>query len=407
MKHNIRALLIEKDVTMRKIIRDNLNRSPAQEFTLIECEELKSAIPYLQTGSSNIILFRLSDQNNKNVEKINIIRMTNKHIPIIGITALPPTVGVTITVPNEVSNQPNDILCLEELSDGTLLQRAMHNLIEQQELSQSLNEYQKQMNELAQVRAKQILHQERFANTGNIVTGVANEISGPLAKVKDNSNALKRNWHNIAQWLECHNEHPGINFDDLRFFLKEYPSVFQQITKDIERIQGICDGLHTFSLKSSRQMTQSSIEDCVERALELCQNILRDKIEIRKNYHTNELQLTIQQQKMIQVFIQLFYNAARAMNNDGEIVIATAIQNETLKININDTGPGIPEETLDSIWEPFYSTKPEGYGAGLGLSICKEIVGEHGGEISANNLSTGAQFTITFPLDTESAVHAV
>ncbi len=88
------------------------------------------------------------------------------------------------------------------------------------------------------------------------------------------------------------------------------------------------------------------------------------------------------------------------MAGEGTISIQTRTKADSVCITIDDTGPGIPQETLGAIWEPFYTTKSEELGTGLGLAICKDIVFEHGGTIDAENREDGgARFTVVFPFN--------
>ena len=100
--------------------------------------------------------------------------------------------------------------------------------------------------------------------------------------------------------------------------------------------------------------------------------------------------------------MNLFNNAAQAMDGCGRLDIATGLVDETVKVTVRDSGPGFADDTLDRIWDPFFTTKAEGEGTGLGLSICREIVEEHGGTIEAGNAPEGgACFVMEFPLPTD------
>lgn len=97
--------------------------------------------------------------------------------------------------------------------------------------------------------------------------------------------------------------------------------------------------------------------------------------------------------KMQRVFTNMIQNSIQAMGNTGTISIQIFEQNNVIKIEIKDTGPGIPDELLPKIFEPLFTTKVSG--TGLGLSICKKIIDDHNGFISVKNNPT--TFTITIP----------
>jgi len=101
------------------------------------------------------------------------------------------------------------------------------------------------------------------------------------------------------------------------------------------------------------------------------------------------------------VIINLVMNATHAMQGQGKITVTTGI-NETgmLELHVRDTGPGIAPELQEEVFAPFFTTKPEGEGTGLGLYICQNIIREHGGTISLESqLGEGTLFCISLPVE--------
>jgi signal transduction histidine kinase len=99
--------------------------------------------------------------------------------------------------------------------------------------------------------------------------------------------------------------------------------------------------------------------------------------------------------------INLVMNAAHAMQGHGKITVTTGI-NATgmLELQVRDTGPGISSELQEEVFAPFFTTKPEGEGTGLGLYICQNIIREHGGTIALESqLGEGTLFRISFPVE--------
>jgi len=103
--------------------------------------------------------------------------------------------------------------------------------------------------------------------------------------------------------------------------------------------------------------------------------------------------------RLEETFLNLFINAADAMNGDGRLIITTQLEsNNSVEILISDTGHGIDEEHLPHIFEPFFTTKEPGKGTGLGLSIAYGIIRKHGGTIDAESVpGKGTTFTISLP----------
>ena len=106
--------------------------------------------------------------------------------------------------------------------------------------------------------------------------------------------------------------------------------------------------------------------------------------------------------QLTQVFVNLFTNAAHAMGERGgllHIAVRTADSGESLRIDISDTGNGIPAEAMPQIFEPFFTTKTDGRGTGLGLSIVRGILDAHGGTIQVSSAAgQGTSFTLTLPV---------
>jgi signal transduction histidine kinase len=107
-------------------------------------------------------------------------------------------------------------------------------------------------------------------------------------------------------------------------------------------------------------------------------------------------------QQLNHVFMNLIINAAQAMAGKGVLTLKTELlpEKNRVLIEITDTGPGIPDDIRPHIFDPFYTTKDEGEGTGLGLSLAYSIIKEHNGMIEARNRPEGgAVFTIELPLD--------
>ena len=101
---------------------------------------------------------------------------------------------------------------------------------------------------------------------------------------------------------------------------------------------------------------------------------------------------------LYQVLTNLMKNAIEAMPQGGTLRVTSSCAAGAVELSVGDTGPGIPEDRLESIFEPFFSTKQPGQGTGLGLAICQELVEKHGGTLIARNRSEGgAEFVIRIP----------
>jgi signal transduction histidine kinase len=119
-------------------------------------------------------------------------------------------------------------------------------------------------------------------------------------------------------------------------------------------------------------------------------------------------QISASKDQLRQVFLNLVSNARDAMPDGGTLTVTTAADNETVRIEIADTGVGIKEEHLKKIFESFFTTKDSVKGVGLGLSVCYGFIKDHGGDIQVESkVDSGTTFTITFPIFQESAKEEV
>jgi signal transduction histidine kinase len=98
------------------------------------------------------------------------------------------------------------------------------------------------------------------------------------------------------------------------------------------------------------------------------------------------------------VWTNLIHNALQAMDNKGNLTVATIQQQGYIKVSITDSGKGIPDEIKDKIFQPFFTTKPPGEGSGLGLDIVRKIVEKHQGTITFASVPGQTTFTVSLPI---------
>jgi signal transduction histidine kinase len=145
------------------------------------------------------------------------------------------------------------------------------------------------------------------------------------------------------------------------------------------------------------------IEEVIERALVFCEHEFADQqVEIHRDYSGPLPTIAGIPGQLTQVFVNLFTNAAHAMSDAGGalyIAVRSADEGACLRVEISDTGSGIPTEAMPQIFEPFFTTKSDGRGTGLGLSIVRGILDAHGGTIQVSSAAgQGTSFTLTLPV---------
>lgn len=233
---------------------------------------------------------------------------------------------------------------------------------------------------------------EKMATIGVLAAGVAHEVNNPLAAVVGFAEGIKRRLPQLERTTE------GALFEDI----KEYTDT---ILKECQRCRDIVKTLLTFSRHAPASLSFVSMNRVVSDTLRLLQHELSKRPDIRIEVKLEEGLPLIKgnEAQLKQVVLNLLTNALDAIQHSGCITVRTHAESDTnLRLEIRDTGCGIPPEHLDKLFEPFFTTKPVGKGIGIGLSTCYNIVHDHGGCIRVSSTpGHGSSFTVVIPLGEE------
>ena len=226
----------------------------------------------------------------------------------------------------------------------------------------------------------QLVQSEKIASVGKMAAGVAHEINNPLAGIMMYAELLKENFIDNSQ-----------HFKDI-----------QEIIDQTLRCKKIVSELLEFSRQTVGKASSFSIEQMITKTLNLLINqALFQDIEVKKIIQSDMPEMTGDLGQLQQVFTNLFINAADAMKGKGKLNISVKYDSSrNLFIStVSDSGPGIPKELRDKIFDMFFTTKPVGKGTGLGLSISQKIINLHGGNILVDSPPEGGtRFVIELPL---------
>jgi PAS domain S-box-containing protein len=242
-------------------------------------------------------------------------------------------------------------------------------------------QYAKNLEKLVQERTKklresqkQLLRSERLAAIGEVATMVGHDLRNPLTGIAGATYYLKTKFG------------PKIG--------KKTKEMLELIEKDIEYSNKIISDLLAYSREIRLELTETTPKSITKDTL--------TSVKVPKNIQVldlteNEPEIKIDAQKMKRVSLNIIKNAVDAMPKGGKITIKSKKSNGNLEIVFIDTGTGIPNEIVEKIWSPLFTTKAKGMG--LGLPICKRIVEAHGGSISVEStVGKGATFAITLPI---------
>jgi len=241
---------------------------------------------------------------------------------------------------------------------------------------------------------EQLIQSEKMSAIGQLVSGVAHELNNPLAGISA-----------FAQLLLAEKKFPP-----------DQRTAAETIYSEARRASRIVQNLLTFARQHKAEKVPTTINQVLDDTLELRGYELRVRgIDVRREYDETLEDTMADAHQLQQVFLNLITNAEQAMEQrDGHhhrLTVRTRRSGEAIRIEIEDTGGGIPPNLIERIFNPFFTTKPTGSGTGLGLSISLGIVREHEGRIWAENVaSTGARFIVELPImrtRTSGEAHAV
>jgi signal transduction histidine kinase len=246
-----------------------------------------------------------------------------------------------------------------------------------------------QKNEELQTMTHQLWQAAKLATIGELTASIAHELNNPLATVTLRTESL------LAETAADAPQRRSL----------------EVIEQEVERMASLVANLLQFSRRRSRQISTLDVGDEIERTLELMQRHLRNrKIAVETDFGADAPMIRADRQQLRQIVLNLVTNASDAMPGGGVLTIRVDKAPTTLPgvvISITDTGTGIPPEDVQRILEPFFTTKPEGKGTGLGLPICRRIAQEHHGTLDIESeVGKGTTVRVVLPsADNEDGFH--
>jgi signal transduction histidine kinase len=235
---------------------------------------------------------------------------------------------------------------------------------------------------------RQLRHSERLASLGILAAGVAHEILNPLASVLAGIEALRRRIAE-APWG------PGLES------VADAGRILDILEQETSRARNIANRMMLLARQDAEAPGWLDVNRAVEDTAALLQYQMNVQgIQTNLALEHGLATIWVRGGGLREVLMNLTMNAVQAMPRGGELTIRTRSTHGALIFEVEDTGPGIPADRLNRIWDPFYTTKAPGEGTGLGLSISQTVVRQHGGSIQVRNVEPhGARFTIAIPSD--------
>ena len=237
------------------------------------------------------------------------------------------------------------------------------------ELEDRVNELKKVNTELEELRSM-----EKFAATGRIARTIAHEVRNPLTNISLAGEQLKE--------ITNHGE--------------EADQLLDMISRNVNRINQLVSDLLSSTKFEELEFTSANVNDLVDEALELARDRIElNRIKVAKDYHENQCGIWVDKEKIKLSFLNIIVNAIEAMEKDkGILTIRTIKQGNKCIVEFSDNGHGIDEDTVQKLFDPYFTSKTNGNG--LGLTNTQNIILNHKGKINVRSkVGKGSTFIVT------------
>ncbi len=248
----------------------------------------------------------------------------------------------------------------------------------ERELASTNDELQKMVEEL-HLAQEVAIRSEKLASIGTLVAGVSHEILNPINNLSVAIQVLQRGI--VEKTPENLSEALG------------------SMQEEVGRVVKIADNLLEFSRQKEPRAKPVELPHLLDQIIDLISHETRlENIEVVREYAPDLPEVLGDEDQLRQVFFNLIQNARDAMPSGGRLVLQTKAKNGWVGASVQDTGVGIPREVREKVFDPFFSTKPEGKGTGLGLAVSYGIIEAHKGNLTVESKDgEGATFRVELP----------
>jgi len=235
-----------------------------------------------------------------------------------------------------------------------------------------------------QDRGNQLIESRKMAAVGTLTAGIAHEINNPLNNISLTTEALVNEFSEFSE--------------------EEKIEMLRDIYGQVERASATVANLLDFTHREETSFKILAAQDVLKSAADLVKNeLLLNNIAFKMRLDDDLPKIRGHHRNLQNVFLNLFLNAIEAMHNGGELTVRGSLEADFVRVDVSDTGPGIPKENLGKIFDPFFTTKEVGKGTGLGLSVSFGIIEKHHGSIAAESeAGKGTTITVFLPIAEDS-----
>jgi two-component system, NtrC family, sensor kinase len=255
----------------------------------------------------------------------------------------------------------------------------------------------------------QLVHHEKMASLGQLAAGIAHELNNPAGFIYGNMDLLGDYLSHLQRLLSVYDQvalpaeavplisslKTEIKYERL---VGDLDSIIADCREGAERICDVVKNLRLFSRLDEAELKNIDIHGGIDSTLRLLSRYFSSgQISLRRDY-ADLPPINCYAAQLNQVWMNLLVNAAQAVADRGEVIISTRLEQNSVIVEISDSGSGIADDQLSKIFDPFFTTKPVGEGTGLGLSTSYGIIERHGGTIAVKSeVGAGTTFTVRIP----------
>jgi len=402
-----------KTIGIQAIMRDITERKNMEE-ALIESEErLRQLIEYAPDGIYINDLHGNFIDGNKQAEKLTgykreeLIGKSMLEVGLLSKIYLPKAVKALAknmlgqkTGPDEFELIKKDgrrvsveISTFPVKSGGKVeVMGIARDITERKKMEEKLKEYAENLEEIVEERTRklketqeQLLKAERLAAIGETAAMVGHDLRNPLQVLINTVYLGKEMVGSMPSPCRKLAEEKGIY------------ELFGTVGEQVEYMNKIVSDLQDFARTLKPELVETSLHQLINDTLSTIKVPETVKVSMEIEGDLDFPKLRVDPTMMKRVFTNLFTNALQAMPNGGQLTIRASRTEEAVFISVQDTGVGIPEENLDKLFHPLFTTKPKG--TGFGLPVCRRLVEAHGGSITVESKAgRGSTFTVKIPL---------
>jgi PAS domain S-box-containing protein len=262
----------------------------------------------------------------------------------------------------------------------------LQDITDRKRMEQEIRDYHKiletrieERTEQLKITYDQLLHAEKLSAAGKLAASIAHEFGNPIIGIRNFLKALLK-----SSSIE-----------------KNDAEVIELAVQECQRVKDLISNLQDFNRPTSGTIAPMNLHKAIDDMLLFCKKDMKERrIKVVKKYAKNLPRIYAISDQIKQVILNCLNNAAESIKEDyGTVTIKTEVNDNKVYLRISDTGKGIKAADLDSIFEPFFSTKAAVEGTGLGLSVSYGIIKRHCGDIEVSKTSDkGTTFTISLPI---------